>query len=407
MAQAFLRQHLNRDVTDTTLYKRLEARSFKRENRMDHSFVWERMDVKVEEGEFRIAASVQGDRIGRAYKTYKAPEEFLRKLGEKTAKSTIVSTLRTIAVIVTLVLAVIYLLRAYRNGLVEWRLPICVGILFGLCFLLEKINELPTFYRGYDTSEVMGTFLLGELAGVVLGLTAAAILALLVCALGDTLYRVERPGEMRISGWIDVLRLKAGSAALWWQVVFLVVCYSGTKKGTSILSTHVRLTYLTDYLFAGGGVPASINTYLPALGELIDEFSGMLIAPIAILGLLFVWWRSLGRTSLMILGVFVFLIFQSIVSPAKDLYHAGVLLAMSSPSWLISAFLILRYIRFNLLFYVVGSWSSILFVGIRYLEFDAHVWKINGILMILFGLVPVVFAVIFWLRERSTTEPRP
>ena len=109
----------------------------------------------------------------------------------------------------------------------------------------------------------------------------------------------------------------------------------------------------------------------------------------------------------MILGVFVVLIFQSVVSPAKDLYHAGVLLATSTPFWLISAFLFLRYIRFNLLFYVVLGWSSILFVGIRYLEFDAHIWKINGILMILFGLVPVVFAVIFWLRERSTTEPRP
>ncbi|MCY3791157.1 MAG: hypothetical protein OXH63_20465, partial [Gemmatimonadetes bacterium] len=79
----------------------------------------------------------------------------------------------------------------------------------------------------------------------------------------------------------------------------------------------------------------------------------------------------------------------------------------SSPVWLISAFLILIYIRFNLLFYVVLGWSSILFVGIRYLEFDAHVWKINGILMILFSLVPVLFAIIFSLRERSTTEPRP
>ena len=164
VAEAFLRQHLNRDVTDTTLYKRLEARSFKRENRMDHSFVWERMDVKVEEGEFRIVASVQGDQIGRAFKAYKAPEEFLRKLGEKTAKSTIVSTLPTIAVIVTFVLAVIQLLRAYRNGLVKWRLPIGVGILYGLCFLLEDLNELPTFYRGYDTSEVMATFLLASLS---------------------------------------------------------------------------------------------------------------------------------------------------------------------------------------------------------------------------------------------------
>ena len=109
----------------------------------------------------------------------------------------------------------------------------------------------------------------------------------------------------------------------------------------------------------------------------------------------------------MILGVFVVLIFRFVISPANDLYHAGVLLATSSPFWLISAFLFLRYIRFNLLFYIVLGWSSILFEGIWYLKFDAYVWKINGILMILFGLVPIAFAVISSLRERSTTEPRP
>ena len=405
VAVGFLRQHLNRDVSDTTLYKRLEARSFKRENRMDHSFVWERTDIKVEDGEFRIVASVQGDRIGRAYTAYKAPEEFLRKQGEKTAKSTIVSTLRTIALTVTLVLAAIYLLRAYRSGLIEWRLPICVGILFGLCTLLEDLNELPTFYQGYDTSQIMGTFLVGKLVDVVPGLAFAAIFALLICALGDTLFRTERPAEMRISEWIDVLRLKAGNAALWWQVVLLVACYSGMRKGASVLSTHVRLNYLDYNLVASGGAPPSVNTYLPAFGELVDEFSGMLISPIAILGLLFIWWRILGKTSLMILGVFVVLVFQFVISPANDIYHAGELLATSSPIWLISAFLILKYIRFNLLFYVVTAWSSILFVGIRYLELDANVWKINGILMVLFGLVPVVFAVIVRLRERRSNHP--
>lgn len=403
VAEAFLRQHLNRDVTDTTLYKRLEARSFKRENRMDHRFVWERMDIKVGEGEFRIVASVQGDRIGLAYTAYKAPEEFLRKEGEKTAKSTIVSTLRTIALIVTFVLAVIYLLRAYRNGLIEWRLPICFGILFGVCSILEGVNELPTFYRGYDTSQAMGTFLLGKLVDVLPGFVFASIFALLICALGDTLFRIERPGEMRISDWIDVFRLKAGGAALWWQVVFLVACYSGITEGAGALASYVRLNILSYHPAARGGVPANVNTYLPAFGEFVDEFSGMLIGPVGILGLLFIWWRVLGRTSLMVLGVFVVLIFQSVVSPANDLDHAGELLATKGPIWLISAYLIVTYIRFNLLFYVVNGWSSILFVGLWYLEFDADIWKFNGIMMILLGLTPVAYAVIATRRNTDNT----
>ena len=39
VAREFLLRYLHRDVADTTFYKRLEGRSFKRENRVDHSFV--------------------------------------------------------------------------------------------------------------------------------------------------------------------------------------------------------------------------------------------------------------------------------------------------------------------------------------------------------------------------------
>ncbi|MDE2830391.1 MAG: hypothetical protein OXN20_09765, partial [Gemmatimonadota bacterium] len=402
IAEAFLSEYLQRDVTDTALYKRLEARSQKREDRMDHSFVWERTNIKVEEGEFRIIASVQGDQIGHAYKAYKAPEEFLRKLRERTAKSTIVSAVSTIAVIATAVIAIIFFLRAYRDGHVNWQLPICVGILAGVCFVLEKLNNLPVFYRGYNTSEAMSTFLGGELIGLVIDLVIAAIMAFLLCAFGDTMYRRERPGEMQISDWIDVLRLKINSTALWWQVVFLAVCYFGITRGTGIFSSYINLTYLGDYLGAGGGAPPEINSYIPAFGELIDEVKGMLLAPFAILGILFVWWRVIGKINLLILVVLLVLIFQSVVSPAKDFYHAGILIAKSIPYWVIMAFLILKYIRFNLLFYAVMAWCSIIFVGIRYLKYDPGIYQVNGILMILFGLVPLILAVLAGYKARSS-----
>lgn len=402
IAEAFLSEYLQRDVTDTALYKRLEARSQKREDRMDHSFVWERTNIKVEEGEFRIIASVQGDQIGHAYKAYKAPEEFLRKLRERTAKSTIVSAVSTIAVIATAVIAIIFFLRAYRDGHVNWQLPICVGILSGVCFVLEKLNNLPVFYRGYNTSEAMSTFLGGELIGLVIDLVIAAIMAFLLCAFGDTMYRRERPGEMQISDWIDVLRLKINNTALWWQVVFLAVCYFGITRGTGIFSSYINLTYLGDYLGAGGGAPPEINSYIPAFGELIDEVKGMLLAPFAILGILFVWWRVIGKINLLILVVLLVLIFQSVVSPAKDFYHAGILIAKSIPYWVIMAFLILKYIRFNLLFYAVMAWCSIIFVGIRYLKYDPGIYQVNGILMILFGLVPLILAVLAWYKARSS-----
>ena len=299
-------------------------------------------------------------------------------------------------------LAIIFFLRAYRDGHVNWRLPVCVGILSGVCFVLERLNNLPTFYRGYNTSDALSTFLGDEIIGLVIGLVTAAIMVFLLCAFGDTMYRRERPQEMQISDWIDVLRLKINSAALWWQIVFLAVCYFGITRGNSIFSSYINLTYLGDYLGAGGGVPPEINSYIPAFGELIDEVNGMLIAPFAILGVLFVWWRVIGKINLIILGVVLVLIFQSVVSPAKDFYHAGILLAKSIPYWLLMAFLILKYIRFNLLFYAVTAWCSIIFVGIRYLKYDPSICQTNGILMVLFGLVPLILAILAWYKARST-----
>ena len=146
-------------------------------------------------------------------------------------------------------IAIIFFLRVYRYGHVNWQLPICVGILSGACFVFATLNNLPAFYAGYNTSEAMSTFLGDKLIGFVIGLVSIAIMVFLLCAFGDTMYRRERPREMQISDWIDVLRLKINSAALWWQVIFLVVCYLGITRGTGIFSSYINLTYLGDYPF--------------------------------------------------------------------------------------------------------------------------------------------------------------
>ncbi len=401
MAREFVLRHLGRDVADTTLYMRLEGRSSKRENRVDHSFVWERTDIKVGAGEFRVAASVQGDRIGRGSVGYKAPEEFLRKLGERTVKSTVVSTLSTVAVIVTLVLCVIHLLRAYRQGDVDWNLPLRLGLFLGLAALLEELGGWPALYRGYDTSTAMSTFLGKEGLGLVTKVAVNLTLACLVCALADAMYRRHRPGEMQISGWIDVLRLRRGSAALWLQVVFLCICCTGIVRGDGVFSRYLDLAFLGDYLAARGGSPPGINTWLPALDRLLDKGS-LFLGVLLLLGLLLVWLGTLRRVWLAVLGVLLVLLLRSVVSPAEDFHHAGLLLARTLPSVLVLGYLVWRYIRFNLLCYVVLAWSSLIFSGLPYLQFDAGIYKINGFLMVLFGLAPLFLAFLAWHRERAS-----
>ena len=84
---------------------------------MDHHFVWERIDRKIEDGEFRAeGARVQGDEVGLfGTAHYKAPEEFLRSL-QATGRPDrnwprLVPVLLMLA---TLILAGVYFFRRYR-----------------------------------------------------------------------------------------------------------------------------------------------------------------------------------------------------------------------------------------------------------------------------------------------------
>lgn len=400
IAEAFAAKYLNCDVADDALYKRLKAESHKRENRMDHNFIWERTDVKVGDGEFRVIASVQGDRVGRVTKSYKAPEAFLRELREGGVKDTVVSIIGTLAVIATIVLAGLYFLHAYRDAQLNWWLSIRVGIFFGACGLIDTLNKLPTLYAGYNTSDPLSAFLSNTIIGWVILLIILPSMMCLVFAIGDAIYRGERPKEMQIASWLDVLRLKTPSAALWWQVVFLVLCYVGIRRGQDAFSAYMHVTYLGDYLVATGSELPAIDTYFPALGELVQELNGLLFVLLFLIVLL-VWWRVIGNARLLLLCAFLVLIFQSVVSPARDGYHAGILLVIQLPFWLIMAFLILKYIRFNLLFYAAMGWYSIAFVGIRYAKYDPTAFQINGALMILFGLAPLILALLAWHKERN------
>jgi hypothetical protein len=65
-------------------------------------------------------------------------------------------------------------------------------------------------------------------------------------------------------------------------------------------------------------------------------------------------------------------------------------------------FLIVRYIRFNLLFYAITAWYSLLTTGIRYLEYEPSACQVQGYLMIIFGLIPLILALLAWQKEKST-----
>ncbi len=403
IAEDFIGTHLNRQVTDPTLYKLLESQSEKREKRTDHKFVWERIDKKVEDGEFRVEARVLGDVMGWAGTRYKAPEAFLRVLNEQGMKTAILMILNIVLGVVTIVLGVIYLLRAYRKDDVNWRYGMGVGILTVFAFLADHINDMLGYYKSYNTSQGLMTFVAGREIGILIGMVFLGLVAAVVVALADTLYRRDLAKEMSLKDWVDVLRLKTGSATLWLQAIAVAVCYKLFDKGMDALAGHVGYGTLLPYIDLGTRSPSYINTYVPFLKALSSaSMSFVLIVPLIVLVLL-IWRRIVGQTKYVVVGVFLLLMIQRAVTPADDWYHFSILFLLGTLHYGVLGFLILVVMRYHLLTYVCLLWLGLVFRSEGFLESALLIYQINGAVILVLGLLPLLMA--FLVSRKTTNHP--
>ncbi|MDE2999444.1 MAG: CPBP family intramembrane metalloprotease [Gemmatimonadota bacterium] len=401
-AEAFVERNFSRSVTDQAQYKLLEARSEKEKDRMDHHFVWERIDRKIEDGEFRLTVRVQGDEVGFFGTRYKAPEEFLRSLRERGARHALASAVPVLAVLATLILAAVYFFRQYRAGEIRWRLPIGIGIAVVVLTLLNWINSLPTFFHGYDTSQAMMTYLgmqgVGLLIGTpMMGLAIAALFALMM-AMKGSLY----PDEMGAGRWLGLLRMREGGLRFWAGTLFLAAAFLLLWKGTESFAVYVKYNGLTEYLEAGGFSLPGINTYLP-LFDAGSDATLDLIEPFAVLALLLVWKAGVKRPWLIVAGIAVVLLSSDTIAPARSFYHFAVLAGLELFALGVLVFLVAWLIRFNLMAYLVAVWSAALILspGFAYIQRTTDsIYQWNGIAMVVLGLAPLLYLMAAGLRQR-------
>lgn len=401
-AEAFVVEKFERPVTDSTQYKLLEARSEKEKERMDHHFVWERIDRKIEDGEFRVNARVQGDEVGFFSTRYKAPEEFLRSLRERGTGKALASIVPALLGLATLILAGIYFFRCYRAGEIRWKLPIGIGIAVVFLTLLNWINSLPGFFHGYDTSQAMMTYLgiqgVGLLIGTpMMGLATAALFALMT-AMKGSLY----PEEMGAGRWLGLLRMREGGLRFWAGTLALGAAFLLFRAGTESIAMFVKYNGLTEYLEAGGFNLPGVNTYLPLFDAGCDAVLN-LIEPFAVLAILLVWKAGVKRPWLIVAGFAVAILSTDAIEPATSLYHFSVLAGLALAKLGVLVFLVAWLVRFNIMAYLVAIWSSnlILGSGIAFLQRTTDsVYQWNGVVMVLLGLAPLLFLMAAYLRER-------
>lgn len=400
LVQGFVEKHFDQVTADTLQYKLLEGSVEKQEARVDHHFVWERIDQKVDDGEFRLVTRLQGDRVGHFHQGYKAPEDFLRELGKQGAKDIVPKVIGVILGLATLILGGVNFFRIYREKTISWGLGLRFGILGAVLVVVDKVNALPAFFQNYDTSQALWTFLSMEVMGTLLEAVFIGLSMVVLVALGLALFREIHPEEMDPARWLGLLRLRQERAGLWLQAILMATAFLLATKGMDHFKTYAEYRWLVDYLKPGGYHPPNLNTYLPVLDGLTSAYLGVIALFAGLTGLL-IWQRTLQKTWILIAGIILVGGVMGTAAQAEDIFHFAMLVGLVLLFLAVPLFLVVRVVRFNFLVYMICIWTSgLIGNGWSLWETDHLFYQINGMFMMGLGTTPLALLVITYLRPR-------
>ncbi len=196
LAESFLVLDAGRPIDSVEF---LDGQTMKRTARTDHTFTWKLLGPDMSDGSYRLAVTVQGDRVDGYREYLKIPEEWnrsyarLRSLNESTSQADLVFfALLGLGMLVTLG-------RRVRIRDVRWSTALIFGaVCFALQFL-SSLNEFPLAEYGFDTADSYGGFVgLSIFSAVMEALAYGGIIAMLT-ACAEPLYREACPSQLSIS----------------------------------------------------------------------------------------------------------------------------------------------------------------------------------------------------------------
>ncbi len=173
------RKAASRWNVDLSRYDRLSASQEERPNgRVDHTFVYERPDVQVGEGRYRLRLGVSGASLSEVTRFVKVPEGFTRRYEEmRSANSTInLGGLATTFLVYVLGGCLFGLYWLLRQDALKWRMAVVWGGIVAGLQLLAGLNQLPLSWMNYDTALASQSFLIQQVLTAVVGAVGMGLL---------------------------------------------------------------------------------------------------------------------------------------------------------------------------------------------------------------------------------------
>jgi hypothetical protein len=133
--------------------------------RTDHTMVYERPDVQIGDGLYRLRLTVSGDRFTELTHFIKIPEAFTRRHQEMRSANDAIATgsLFAIAILYMAGGCVVGLFFLMRERWVVWRPAVKWALFIAFLQALVVLNQWPLLWMGYDTAVSSTTFALQQI----------------------------------------------------------------------------------------------------------------------------------------------------------------------------------------------------------------------------------------------------
>jgi len=168
--------------------------------RVDHTFVYERPNLTLGEGRYRLRLVVSGDRLTELTHFVKIPEAFGRRFQDMRAANEAIATAASIGAIALFALGgcVVGLFVLLRQRRVIWKQPLFWGGLVAFGYFLAQLNTWPLSWMRYDTATPAASFATQQIVQLLATVFGMAGLAILVVMGAESLTRRAFPRHIQL-----------------------------------------------------------------------------------------------------------------------------------------------------------------------------------------------------------------
>lgn len=388
---------------DLTAFKLVEkSKEIRPGNRVDHTFVYERPDVQIGEGLYRLRLVVSGDQLTELTHFVKIPEAFTRKYQEmRSANDTIaMSALAAMAIFYVIGGCIVGLFLLLKQRWILWRKALFWGILIAFLLVLVQVNHLPLAWMDYDTALSAQGFLLQQIVQMLVIFMGMGLLLTLTFMAAEGLTRKAFPHHIQL--WRFWSSDTAGSPAIFGRTIggYLAVgLFFAFDVALYFFATKVLGWWTpSEALFQ----PDVLATYFPWLTSIAISlhagfweecmFRAIPIAGAALLG------QRFGHRRIWIIGAFII---QALI------FGGGHANYPQQPAYARVVELIIPSIGFGLIYLYFGLLPVIILhfaVDVAYIAMPLFVSSASGIwvdrtIVVILTLIPLF--ILIWRRIRA------